>query len=116
MLLSQVENKYNEANASAGHGDVSYSQCLDEIRAKRIKEKHDKYDEGGKDPVVLMMTDWYDQFQEYESNPELIPVFEKQVGGVEDFTLSGLLSSSTFCVQFSLAQAFWFYSYYLKKR
>ena len=79
MILFQVRDRYKAANPNIGHEDVSYSQCLDEVRAKRIKEKHDKFDEGGKDPVVLMMTDWYKEFVEYESKVELIPVFEKQV-------------------------------------
>ena len=79
LILFEVEEKYIKANPSDGHEDVSYTQCLDEVRAKRIKEKYDKYDDGGKDPVVLMITEWYDQFKEYESKAELIPVFEKQV-------------------------------------
>ena len=79
VILFQVKDRYKDANSNVGREDVSYSQCLDEVRAERIKKKYDQYDEGGKDPVVLMMTDWYDQFKEYESKTELIPVFEKQV-------------------------------------
>lgn len=66
---------------------LKWVECLDEIRADRIIDKYDTFDPEemeGNDPVVLMMTDWYDTLElggnePFGSGPERFSSYERQV-------------------------------------
>ncbi len=69
-----MTEKCKQSNA-CGHG-MSQQQSIDEIRADNITEICKKVN---KDPVVMMMTEWYDLYEKNVSCRQLYPGFEKQV-------------------------------------
>ena len=56
---------------------MSLEQAIHELRADKIIEHFAQ--NGGKDPVSQMMTDWFDTFEYAVNNTDLLPGFEKQV-------------------------------------
>ena len=80
-----MQDRYSEEkNKEQG---LKWVECLDEIRADRIIEKYDTFDPEemeGTDPIVLMMTDWYDtlelgSYEPFGSGPERFSSYERQV-------------------------------------
>ena len=66
----QVYAKYEEEKNKDSR--LSFTDCIDEIRADRIIEKYDTYDQDtgeGNDPIVLMMTEWYDLIELNREEP-----------------------------------------------
>ena len=80
--MLQVHEKYNK-----GKNGLTWFESLDEIRADRIIKKYDTYEadeEEGDDPIVLMMTEWYDHLETDESQPfgkgpQAFASYERQV-------------------------------------
>ena len=69
---------------------LKWTECLDEIRADRIVEKYDTFEREtreGNDPIVLMMTTWYDDTEQHRIEPfgsgeEGFASYERQVWSV----------------------------------
>ena len=57
--------------------ELSIDKAIQELRADKII-KYFK-ENGGKDPVAQIMTDWFDTFELAVDDAELLPGFEKQV-------------------------------------
>lgn len=70
---------------------LKWVDCLDEIRADRIIQKYDTFDPDameGNDPIVLMMTEWYDTLEldachPFGAGPEGFASYERQVCSFE---------------------------------
>ena len=56
---------------------MNIEQAIHEVRADKIIKHFE--DNGDKEPVVEMMTDWFDTFELAADDSDLLPGFEKQV-------------------------------------
>jgi len=81
----KVQDRYSEEKNKAQ--GLKWVECLDEIRADRIIERYDTFDPEemeGTDPIVLMMTEWYDtlelgSYEPFGSGPERFSSYERQI-------------------------------------
>ena len=62
--------------AKSDNRSASHEQMTDEVRADNITTYFQSLD---KDPVIGMMSDWYDTYEEYVDDTDLYLGFEKQV-------------------------------------
>ena len=62
--------------AKSDNRNASHEQMTDEVRADNITTYFQSLD---KDPVIGMMTDWYNTYEAYVDDTDLYLGFEKQV-------------------------------------
>ncbi|XP_065070514.1 uncharacterized protein LOC135695372 [Rhopilema esculentum] len=84
----KVHEKYNKEKMKKD--GLKWTECLDEIRADRLVEKYDTFvreTREGNDPIVLMMTTWYDDIEQhciepFGSGEEGFASYERQIAKI----------------------------------
>eukprot|EP00794_Sanderia_malayensis_P000658 gene658-1326_t len=72
---ASVSKKCEETKNASGQ-KITQEEAIDEVRADNIT---DYFKTINKDPVVMMMTQWYDQYEMNVPCSQLYPGFEKQI-------------------------------------